>query len=93
MNKLARLINTLPANELVLIQKDLEEGTLQRIIQDKIYAQKQGKKTICPTCQAPIHTSSSYAFEFGPVGLRKKAYFDGLDCLEHFINSKLKKRL
>ncbi|MFT4250288.1 MAG: hypothetical protein ACMXYD_02925 [Candidatus Woesearchaeota archaeon] len=92
MNKLARIIETLSAKELVLIQQDLQAGTLQRLIQQRLHEQQRGSNKHCPVCQATIRSNEAIKIEFGSPDLRRAAYFDATDCLEHFITNNLKKK-
>ena len=41
----------------------------------------------CPVCGGEIG-EDSYVLEFGKSYLRKRAHFDGIDCLSYFVNSK-----
>ena len=91
MNKLARIITTLETKELVLIQKDLEMGTLQRLIQERLEKAQQGKNKICPVCTTTIKSNQAFKLEYGSSDLRRVAHFDAPDCLEYFIKNNLKK--
>jgi hypothetical protein len=86
MNKLSKLISELDEEDLKLIQKDLEAGNLDKLISQKIREKTQADfNKVCPVCQAPTD-EESITLIFGPKGLRKKASFCALDCLEYFIN-------
>ncbi len=89
MNQLKNLIKNLNEEDLLKIKKDLEEGNIQRLINKKINQLNLDKKR-CPVCGEKINTESFY-LEFGKDYLRKKAYFDGADCLEYFLNKKIKR--
>jgi hypothetical protein len=84
MNKLAELIRNLPPEDVLLIKKDLEEGNLYRIIADRL-AELELPQKVCPVCNAPLDDNAPYVLYFGN-GIRKKARFDALDCLEFFID-------
>jgi len=92
MNKLVKLIRGLGKDELLLIKRDLVAGNIDREINRRLmeFAQEEhfSEKT-CPVCGGKI-TSDAYKLEFGKDYLRKKAYFDGVDCLEYFSKTKLK---
>jgi hypothetical protein len=85
MNKLTRLIESLDEEDLRLIKQDLEAGSIEKLINHKIREQKQADyNKVCPVCQTPID-EESLTLIFGPKGLRKKASFCAIDCLEYFI--------
>ncbi len=91
MNELSKLIKNLGKKELELIKKDLEAGNIERLINQKLQEKKQEEQNrTCPVCQAPIG-EDCITLIFGPKGLRKKASFCALDCLEYFINYVKKK--
>ncbi len=90
MNKLARIINNLNYKELLLIKKDLETGNIERLINKRIEELSPTKSKTCPVCGAEIK-NDNYTLIFGPEDFRKKASFDGRDCLEYFLY-KLKKQ-
>jgi hypothetical protein len=83
MNKLADLIRNLPADEVLLLKRDLEEGNLSRAIQERL-AELEMPQKVCPICSTPLTDDAPYVLYFG-IGVRKKARFDALDCLEFFI--------
>ncbi len=91
MNKLAKLIQQLDAKELALIQKDLEAGTLHRLVEQRLREKQQGSKKTCPVCGTQTPQHEAIRIEFGPASLRQQAHFDANDCLEHFIQNTLKK--
>lgn len=86
MNKLARILENLDEKDLALLKKDLEAGNIEKLINKKIQEKKEANfNKVCPVCQAPIG-AESLTLIFGPTGLRKKASFCALDCLEYFLN-------
>ena len=89
MNKLRRLIEQLPLEELEKLKKDLDEGNLIKIVNKRINQLSKISNKKCPVC-GEVVTDNSYVLEFGDL-LRKKAYFDGADCLNYFVETKLKK--
>ena len=92
MNKLAQLVEQVGIQELVLIQKDLETGTLQRIVEARLRQQRSGKTKTCPVCGANLQQHEAIRLEFGPSDLRQQAHFDATDCLQHFIEHTLKNK-
>lgn len=87
MNRLAELIRKLPAEDVLLIKKDLEEGNLSRLITERM-AELELPQRVCPVCNTPLNDDAPYVLYFG-TGVRKKARFDGLDCLKSFIDDEL----
>lgn len=86
MNKLSRIINELDEDELELIKKDLEEGHIEKLINQKINEKRERDfNKVCPVCQTPID-EDSLTLIFGPKGLKRKASFCALDCLQYFVN-------
>lgn len=84
MNRLAKLIQSLPANDVQLIKKDLDEGNIAKVIQERL-SELEVPQKVCPVCSAPLNDEAPYVLYFG-TGIRKKARFDGKDCLLFFLN-------
>lgn len=86
MNRLAKLIESLDEDDLKLIKKDLEVGNIERLISKKLQEKKETDfNKVCPVCQSEIG-EENMTLIFGPKGLRKKASFCAIDCLEYFLN-------
>ena len=87
MNKLAKIINDLGYEELKLIQKDLNEGHIEQLIDTRLKQFDEGKGVVCPICGANIMDleNNTLTLFFGPKDFRRKATFDATDCLEYFI--------
>lgn len=88
MNKLAALIQTLPPDDLLLLKQDLDEGNLTRLISERL-AELELPQRVCPVCNTALDDDAPYVLYFGK-GVRKKARFDALDCLQLFIDEQLK---
>jgi hypothetical protein len=88
MNKLAEIIRKLPEQDVLLIKKDLEEGNIGRLITERL-AEFELPQRVCPVCNTPLEDDAPYVLYFG-TGVRKKARFDALDCLQEFIETELK---
>ena len=91
MNKLSKIINSLSEEDLLKIKRDLIAGNVDRLIEKRLsemqeidYSSKQ-----CPVCGGKI-TNNSFTLEFGKSYIRRRAFFDGIDCLQYFIDTKLK---
>ena len=91
MNKLAKLIKELPLQDIQLIKKDLEKGNIDRLITDRVKEINDNKITLCPVCSSPVKEGEGWHLQFGSAGLRKKATFDGADCLSYFLE-RIKKK-
>lgn len=89
MNKLAKLLQTLPLEDLELIKKDLEAGNIHTILEKKLTQAKQSRLALCPVCNTPIKEGEGLHLQFGSADLRKKATFDGTDCLRYFLEHHL----
>lgn len=89
MNRLGSIIDTVGYEELKNIEKDLNEGNIERLIKEKLLQFEKGRK-ICPVCYRTINEGDEhFTLIFGPDDFKKKASFCGVDCLEFFI-SKIK---
>jgi hypothetical protein len=88
MNKLTKIISELSYDELKLIKKDLSEGNMEKLINLRLKNfEEERVGTVCPICNAQISDPDNGAFTliFGPKDFRRKATFDGADCMEYFI--------
>ncbi len=91
MNKLAKLIKELPPEELKLLKKDFEKGNLERLIKQREEEIIRNRITLCPVCSTPVKEGEGWHLQFGPSDFRKKATFDGPDCLIYFLERIRKK--
>ncbi|MBN1175849.1 hypothetical protein JXA48_04360 [Candidatus Woesearchaeota archaeon] len=92
MNKLARLIEGLDINDLELIKKDIDSGNVDKLVRREIKLKKANKITTCPVCSSEVKEGEGLHLQFGPLTFRKKATFDGVDCLCYFLENNLKKK-
>ena len=92
MNKLAKIIKDLNIDDLELIKKDIDAGNISKLIHREIKVRHANKITLCPVCSAPIKEGEGLHLQFGPQTFRKKATFDGVDCLSYFLENNMKKR-
>lgn len=92
MNKLASIINSLGEEDLLKIKRDLVSGNIDRLIEKKLTSFKSVNfsSKFCPVCDGSIG-EDCFVLEFGKPYLRRRAFFDGIDCLEYFVSTKLKK--
>jgi hypothetical protein len=93
MNKLAKIIETLSPEDLMKIKRDLIAGNIDRLVEKKL----QDHNTLnisdkqCPVCSGAI-AEGAYILEFGSPYLRRRAYFDAVDCLEYFVETNIKQK-
>ena len=88
MNKLAKLIETMSRDDLLRLQKDFEKGTLHNLLHKQLESHVNNRIVLCPVCSTPVKEGEGYHLQFGNKGqLRKKATFDGIDCLQYFLNN------
>ncbi len=91
MNKLSELIKQLNYADLLLIQKDLDAGNISKVLKASIKKAKQKAISLCPVCNNPIPEGHGFYLEFGDPSLRKKATFDGKDCMQYFLEHHIKR--
>jgi hypothetical protein len=91
MNKLSKIIDSMSEEDLLKIKRDLVAGNVDKLVEKRLsklnevnYSSKQ-----CPICEGKI-TENSFVLEFGKSYIRKRAFFDGVDCLEYFLKQNLK---
>ena len=92
MNRLAKLFSELPHDDLLLIKKDLDSGNIARLLEKKINKAKAKRIVLCPICSTPIREGEGLHLRFGPPDFRKKATFDGTDCMQYFLENHMKKK-
>ena len=86
MNKLTSIIKSLSYEEIKALERDLNEGNIEKLIKDRLLQFEKGKR-ICPVCYKTIEEGDEhYTLTFGPKDFKKKATFCGVDCLEFFIS-------
>ncbi|MBR9701114.1 hypothetical protein GOV11_04580 [Candidatus Woesearchaeota archaeon] len=83
MNRLAELIRSLPAKDIELIKRDVEEGNLQKVLNDRI-AELDIPQKVCPVCHTDVSDNAPFVLYFG-TSIRQKARFDAIDCLQFFL--------
>lgn len=87
------MIDSVEENELYKLQADLCKGGmhLKKLVDGKVKELESKKTGYCVICGKDLtENSSAFSLVFGSEGMRKKAGFCELDCLEYFI-SELKK--
>ncbi|MBC8495870.1 hypothetical protein H8D36_06970 [archaeon] len=83
MKKISEVIETLNYDELIEFKKIVEEGAIIQNVEKKLEKFKNPNK-VCPVCNTPVG-EEGLTLTFGPIGLKKIAVFDGVDCLEYFL--------
>lgn len=91
MNKLSKIINNLNEDDLLKIKRDLAAGNVDKLIEMRLQDLKNVNFSSkrCPVCDGVID-AGCFVLEFGKPYIRKRAFFDGVDCLEYFVSTKLK---
>jgi hypothetical protein len=90
MNRLAKLIRELDYDSLLAIRKDIAEGNMLRLVDERI-GTFENPNRVCPVCATPLDPDTAITLYFGPKGLRQRASFDAEDCLRHFVTEKKRK--
>lgn len=93
MNKLSKIIDTLGPEDLAKIKRDLIAGNIDRLIEKKLNSYKgtDFSDKVCPVCSGEI-VEGAYVLEFGAPYLRRRAFFDAIDCLQYFVETNLKQK-
>lgn len=91
-NKLSKIIEELSYEDLVLLKKDHDKGNIGKVIAKFMKEKQHSRTTICPVCNGAIKENEGFHLEFGPPGFRKKATFDGVDCMQYFLENLNKKK-
>lgn len=84
----SEVLDKLEENELELFERDLKEGYVQKYIDRKKEFFKI-KDKICPVCGNNVK-EDCFVLIWGEPSIRKKAHFCGIDCLEYFLQKKIK---
>jgi len=82
-NSIMEIIKTASSQEVRLIKQDVEDGTLRRVIAERL-AELELPQRVCPICNTPLDDNAPYVLFFGTT-IRKKARFDAKDCLLYFL--------
>jgi hypothetical protein len=93
MNKLAKIIDGLDKEDLLKIKRDLIAGNIDKLVEEKLhtYQETNFSEKQCPVCSGEI-TQNAFILEFGEQYLRRRAFFDAIDCLEYFVDTNLKQK-
>jgi hypothetical protein len=87
--KLKEVIENFEYNELIKIQKDIENGGIhiKRLIDTEIKKKHAEHEKFCAVCQKRIDPEdiNNFTLVFGPDSFKKKASFCALDCMEYFM--------
>ncbi|MDD9954223.1 MAG: hypothetical protein OXR66_07875 [Candidatus Woesearchaeota archaeon] len=81
MTKTAEVLDQLQRTDLQQLQKELKEGIFQQLLHDSLADVPQ---SVCPICSTPVSDTAEYVLYFGKE-VRRKARFDGIDCLRFFL--------
>ena len=67
------------------------KDNLDKIVKRELKVRKAHRIVMCPVCSAEVKEGEGLHLQFGPITFRKKATFDGVDCLCYFMENNLKK--
>ena len=77
--------------DLLKMKRDLENGgqEINRIVERKIKEEIKKHDIHCITCTGRIiqESENNFSLSFGPEGMRRRASFCGIDCMEYFIRN------
>ena len=82
MNRLAKMIKSMNKQDLLLLQKDVDSGNIEKLIATQLEEIHKHEQKTCPVCGGTVN--QGIKIEFGPRDLRMTATFDGPDCLQYF---------
>jgi hypothetical protein len=73
--------------ELFELKQDIsnEDSKFSDMINNEIKRRESEHKKFCATCGAELNGINQFTLLFGPEGLKKRASFCGIDCLEEFL--------
>ena len=92
MNKLSKIIEGMNLEELKKIKKDLDAGNIDKLLKKQIKEARKEQIAYCPVCSAKVKEGEGLHLQFGAPDFRKKATFDGVDCLQYFLERLKKKK-
>jgi hypothetical protein len=81
------MLDNMTYDDLAMFEKELASGKMRKHVRHRMRSIARKGMKICPVCGSEIDVTryGHFALDFGPVGFRKRAHFDGVDCLEYFI--------
>lgn len=83
-NKLSKLIEHLSYEDLIRLRQDVLAGHVEHHINKRLSIIEPTKSGMCPVCNGKV-ADDHYTLVFGPGNFRQKASFDGVDCLQYFL--------
>lgn len=92
MNKIIRALDELNDEELYEFEKDMKSGVIQKFLEQKKEYFKVKDKS-CSSCGNDVNEDCLVLIYGDPrTGFRRKAHFCGTDCMEFFVNNKIRKK-
>jgi len=89
--KLRDIVDSMDYEDVLKLQRDVNSGGthLKKFLKDKVSQQEKQHGKFCTTCFSEIdqRNVNNFTLVFGPHDFRKKASFDGIDCLEYFLKN------
>ena len=85
MEKVVEIIKQLPEDDVRTLHEHVQQGSFAKVIEERL-AELNLPQKVCPVCNAALNDSAPFLLYFG-TSVRKKARFDGKDCLQFFLES------
>ena len=89
--RVREVVDFLSYEELQKLKRDLENGGLHllKLINQQVKLEEETHKVFCAYCGNMLNPNSinNFTLVFGPHDFRKKASFDGIDCLQSFLSN------
>lgn len=84
--RMKNLLQKMEDVELWHLKKDLhaEDSAMHDLIEEELRYRAQDHKKMCVACGNSLMGTNQFTLLFGPEGLKKRASFCGLDCLDQF---------
>ena len=87
MENVSKVINEMNYEEIHELKNQINQGVLQRIIDERITQLQDNIQKVCPVCNNDMAGNSGFTLFFGPQDLRMSATFCAQDCLFYFLNT------
>lgn len=86
-NRIKEIIGSMAISDIKLLLNDLKSHNHSIKLMEDILNKYDLSKKVCATCGIPINPFSdeTCSITLGSPGFQKRAFFDGTDCMKHFI--------
>lgn len=96
MGRLREVMELLEFEELVRMRDDLCKGgdSLRILVDNRIKDEIKKMNEFCAVCAAKIEPESStrFSLDIGPEGMKRRASFCAVDCLQYFLGEAKKRQ-